>query len=102
MSDTLSNELVERLLSYRTSSLPHAHPLICDEAAVRIQTLESDKAMLREALAPFAKAGSIVGERSPYGDFYAYRPAAGEEYAIFGDHLRAALNALTSTKDQAE
>lgn len=53
---------------------------------------------LREALKPFAKAGEIAGEPSPYGDWYAYRPAAGDEYAIFGQHLRDARAALGETK----
>jgi len=51
--------------------------------ARRIEALEG-------ALRPFAKAGAIAGERDPRWDFYAYRPAAGDEYAIMGDHLRTA------------
>ncbi len=58
--------------------------------------VEAENTRLREALKPFAKAGSIAGERNPYGDFYAYRPAAGDEYAITGDHLRAAYAALAT------
>ena len=54
---------------------------------------------LREALRPFAKAGEIAGEPSPYGDWYAYRPAAGDEYAIFGQHLREARAALGESHD---
>lgn len=64
--------------------------------------VEAENARLREALKPFAKAGSIAGERNPYGDFYAYRPAAGDEYAITGDHLRAAHAALATLSTEQE
>ena len=63
----------------------------CEAQAAEIERL-------REALSPFAKAGEIAGEPSPYGDWYAYRPAAGDEYAIFGQHLRDARAALGETK----
>lgn len=72
-------------------------------AVPEIIAMAEDAARLRAhceamacALAPFAKAGSIAGERNPYGDFYAYRPAAGDEFAIFGDHLREANRILAA------
>ena len=61
--------------------------------------LSAENERLREALRPFAKAGEIAGEPSPYGDWYAYRPAAGDEYAIFGQHLREARAALGESHD---
>lgn len=73
-----------------------ARPAPAEDAVEREDEIER----LRSALAPFAKAGSIAGERNPYGDFYAYRPAAGDEYAIMGDHLRAALAAMQPRGEQ--
>lgn len=55
-----------------------------------VEAAEAQRDEAREALRPFARAGSIAGERDPRWDFYAYRPAAGDEYAIMGDHLRKA------------
>ncbi|WP_380778097.1 hypothetical protein [Sphingomonas sp. R86520] len=63
----------------------------CGDAADRIEELEA-------ALQPFAKAGEIVGESNGFSDFYVYRPAAGEDYAIYGDHLRRARHALALSK----
>lgn len=60
-------------------------PAIQEEAAARIEALE---AVLRRI---------VAGERSPFSDFYVYRPAAGDEYALFGDHLRAAAAALSGS-----
>ena len=77
-------------------SAVNARPAPAEDAVEREDEIER----LRSALAPFAKAGSIAGERNPYGDFYAYRPAAGDEYAIMGDHLRAALAAMQPRGEQ--
>ena len=66
--------------------------------AARVKVLEAENERLRGALQPFAKAGEIAGEPSPYGDWYAYRPAAGDDYAIFGQHLRDATAALKGTE----
>jgi hypothetical protein len=76
-------------------ALVNAAPALLD-AAERVGRLE-------EALAPFAKLGSILEPRSPYSDFFVYRPAIGDGYALYGDHLRAAATVLADpTHDTAQ
>lgn len=53
----------------------------------RIQHLESENKQLRQALAPFVKSGELLVNAHDKGDFWAYRPAGGDEYAITGRHL---------------
>lgn len=100
-----SQEIARKKLQQTWDIMPSLPPLIFSEseadhliatiAAFAIQ--EGYVATLRNALAPFAKAGEIVGLRGEYSDFFAYRPAAGDDYAITGDHLRAATAALAGT-----
>lgn len=61
----------------------------------RIGQLESElstlRARVREVVGPFAKAGELFGPRlSDEYDQCIYSPAAGDEYSLCGDHLRAA------------
>lgn len=43
----MSDNLVERLRTYRTSGLPRAHPRICDTAADEIDRLNAEVTELR-------------------------------------------------------
>ena len=54
-----------------------------------------------KVIAPFARAGTLAGPRGEHGDFWAYLPAAGPEFGIAGDHLRAALR-WTETQGEGE
>lgn len=79
----------------------------CDAQREIAESAKEEAARLRahceamsRALEPFAKAGSIAGERNPYGNFYAYRPAAGDDFAIFGDHLREANRILAAYRGE--
>ncbi|MCB1470916.1 MAG: hypothetical protein KDK08_27995, partial [Rhizobiaceae bacterium] len=56
-------------------------------------------AVLEKALKPFAKAGELFPDPQPEFDQYVYNPAAGEEYSLGGNHLRAARAALTPAKE---
>lgn len=60
--------------------------------------LRAENARLREALAPFAKAGELFANIPASPDCYAvlYNPAAGLEYQITEHHVRAAWAALQS------
>lgn len=60
--------------------------------------LRAENARLREALAPFAKAGELFATTPAMPDCYAvlYNPAAGPEYQITEQHVRAAWAALQS------
>jgi len=49
---------------------------------------------LEKALRPFAKAGELFEPRGDTYDMLVYAPAAGSEYHITGDDLRAARAAL--------
>jgi hypothetical protein len=71
--------------------------MLADEAADTIEAQARRIEALEGALRPFAKAGTLAGERDPRWDFYVYRPGAGDEYAIMGDHLRDATAALEPT-----
>lgn len=59
-------------------------------------------AVLEKALKPFAKAGELFPDPQPEFDQYVYNPAAGEEYSLGGNHLRAARAALTPAKENAD
>ena len=62
-------------------------------AMIRAQAAEIER--LREALKPFAKAGELFGPLDPEGfDMLVYNPAAGGDYALCGNHLRTARDAL--------
>lgn len=75
-------------------------PSVCIEAATALEAQQKRIAELEEGIRPFAKAGEIAGERSPYSDFYVYHPAAGDDYAIFGDHIRHARALLNKGEAQ--
>lgn len=74
-----------------------------DQAAFTIETLMAERDTLRKqlvsaktALAPFAKAGELFRDRpDDSNNELVYGPAAGDEYNITGDHLRAARLAFT-------
>lgn len=48
----------------------------------------------KAALEPFAKSGELLARIGDAGDFWAYRPAGGDEYGITGRHLLDAYTAL--------
>ncbi|TCM21458.1 hypothetical protein EDF56_101122 [Novosphingobium sp. PhB165] len=73
---------------------------IAERAKENAARLRAQCEAMAAAMEPFAKSGSIAGERNPYGDFYAYRPAAGDEYAIFGDHLREANRVFAAYRQE--
>ena len=62
-----------------------------DATEARAEAAEAKVKEAEEIIAPFAKAGTLVGPRVEHGDFWAYLPAAGPEFGITGDHLRVAL-----------
>lgn len=72
------------------------HHMICawddlrrEEARADRLAKELDEAV--KVIEPFAKAGELFWERDPdQFDMLIYSPAAGAEYNIVGDHLRAA------------
>lgn len=74
----------------------------CREAADAIERLtrgrdeaRAENERLREALAPFAKAGELFPERHPDGfDMVIYAPAAGPAYNIVAEDLRRARAAM--------
>lgn len=76
-------------------------------AAARITALEAENAALKarnaelvEGLRPFAKAGELFRPRPPDSfDECVYRPAAGPDYEIGGDHLRRARALLQGGSD---
>jgi len=67
-------------------------------ACARVAALEAENAALKarnaelvEGLRPFAKAGELFRPRPPDSfDECIYRPAAGSDYELGGDHLRRA------------
>jgi hypothetical protein len=70
----------------------HAAEARASKVVERVKALE-------EALRPFAKAGELFPPREPDGwDMVVYKPAAGPDYEIYGDHLRAAA-ILATTPD---
>lgn len=61
--------------------------------------LSTLRARVREVVGPFAKAGELFGHRlSEEYDQCIYRPAAGDEYSLCGDHLRAARQLMEEVK----
>ena len=64
------------------------------KAADTIEAQAAEIKRLREALKPFAKSGDLLVVAEDKGDFWAYRPAGGDEYGITGRHLLAARAAL--------
>lgn len=66
-------------------------------AETRADQLRAEVEALKGALKPFAKAGELFGPRERAGwDQLIYSPAAGEDYCIVADHLRAARTALAA------
>ena len=63
--------------------------------ATLIEQLHKEVARLRGALEPFAKAGELFHGPPTDFDQCIYAPAAGDEYALSGNHLRQARAALT-------
>lgn len=53
---------------------------------------------LRGALKPFAKSGDLLVMAGDSGNFWAYRPAGGDEYGITGTHLLEARATLAETQ----
>ncbi len=79
------------------SQLGLARTNYCTGCKARQDTIEAQAAeikRLREALKPFAKSGDLLVVAEDKGDFWAYRPAGGDEYGITGRHLLAARAAL--------
>lgn len=67
-----------------------------DAAESELATL---RARVREVVGPFAKAGELFGPRlSDEYDQCIYSPAAGDEYSLCGDHLRAARQLMEEVK----
>ena len=67
-----------------------------EKAESELSTL---RARVREVVGPFAKAGELFGHRlSEEYDQCIYRPAAGDEYSLCGDHLRAARQLMEEVK----
>ncbi|WP_449411034.1 hypothetical protein [Methylobacterium komagatae] len=66
-------------------------------AVASISKLTERVAVLEGALKPFAKLGALFGPRASENcDVLIYGPAAGPEYNLTGDHLRAAVRALST------
>lgn len=66
-----------------------------------VARLEADNERLRSALEPFAKSGSLFEiPRQTEFDSVIYAPAAGENYYLTGDHLRAARAALARNEEK--
>lgn len=94
------DDLIERLRAFEGSdALGNGDFAVCYEAAARIAALEADNARLIEALTPFAKSGDLLVQAGDRGDFWAYRPAGGDEYGITGKHLLAARATLAKIKE---
>lgn len=64
----------------------------------------SEVEAIREVLEPFAKAGELFPDDAHEFAFdqCIYRPAAGDEYALTGGHLRDARKALRKLKSGGE
>lgn len=61
--------------------------------------LSTLRARVREVVRPFAKAGELFSPRLPDEyDQCIYSPAAGDEYSLCGDHLRAARQLMEDLK----
>lgn len=74
---------------------PFGTPAACGVGDVFVErdALEAENERLRKALEPFAKAGELFPGEDDDFDQCIYKPAAGDEYALCGNHLRAALKA---------
>jgi len=90
-------ETADRLLGNAQARADQAEFLLA-LALECAQSAQAEATRLKEKLdeagkviAPFAGAGTLAGPRGEHGDFWAYLPAAGPEFGIAGDHLRAAL-----------
>lgn len=70
------------------------------EARVAAESeLSTLRARVREVVRPFAKAGELFSPRLPDEyDQCIYSPAAGDEYSLCGDHLRAARQLMEEVK----
>lgn len=64
----------------------------------RSEAVEARLAEAMKALGPFAKAGELFPGEDADFDQCIYRPAAGDEYALSGNHLRAARRVLEGGK----
>ncbi len=89
----MSEELVKRLRLWGEHGLTNTLSNLV-EAADTIEAQAAEIKRLREALKPFAKSGDLLVVAEDKGDFWAYRPAGGDEYGITGRHLLAARAAL--------
>ena len=89
----MSEELVKRLRLWGEHGLTNTLSNLV-EAADTIEAQAAEIKRLREALKPFAKSGDLLVMAEDKGDFWAYRPAGGDEYGITGRHLLAARAAL--------
>jgi hypothetical protein len=65
---------------------------------IEIAALADRVAKLEGALEPFARSGGLLVRAGDNGDFWAYRPAGGDEYAITGKDLLTARALLTPTE----
>jgi hypothetical protein len=62
-----------------------------DHASATVAARDALLGRARQALTPFARTGELFGERDPDSfDQAIYTPAAGDEYSLCGDDLRAA------------
>ena len=68
------------------------------EKDAQLAEARAENEKLREALTPFAKSGDLLVWAGNSGDFWAYRPAGGDEYGITGGHLLATSAALRKVK----
>jgi hypothetical protein len=83
-------EQAEQERDAMVSDVRRVNGQLADEMAARRQA-ERALAEAVEVLRPFAKAGELFGPRAADDyDQRIYGPAAGDEYALCGDHLRAA------------
>jgi hypothetical protein len=67
----------------------------------KMDELKKECEALAGALEPFAKSGELLVNAGDSGEFWAYRPAAGNEYSITGGHLIAAHTTLAQHKGDA-
>jgi hypothetical protein len=65
-----------------------------EEALATVAAQAAEIAALKKALRPFAKSGELLVKAQDAGNFWAYRPVGGDEYAITGLHLLAAHAAI--------
>lgn len=75
---------------------PHKAEVWKERSLKEAAEAQRDEAL--KALEPFAKAGELFPGEDVDFDQCIYRPAAGDEYALYGNHLRAARRALEGGK----